>query len=85
LLSGGGTEWSQIWELGSIEAVKRAARAGLGVGFLSCHTVVEEVRRGDLVTFGMSDVPSLVWNVSLARLAGSPFAPAAQCFSRMFD
>jgi hypothetical protein len=30
-------------------------------------------------------VPSLVWNVSLARLAASPFAPAAQCFSRMFD
>jgi DNA-binding transcriptional LysR family regulator len=84
LLSASGTQWSQVWELGSIEAVKRAARVGLGIGFLSCHTVVEECGRGDLVTFQVSDASPIVGNVSLARLEGSPFAPAAQHFSRMF-
>jgi molybdate transport repressor ModE-like protein len=85
LLPANGTQWSHVWELGSIEAVKRAARTGLGIGFLSCHTVVEECQRGDLVTFQVSDVPPILGNVSLARLSGSPFAPAARQFSRMFE
>jgi molybdate transport repressor ModE-like protein len=84
LLADGGTQWSQVWELGSIEAVKRAARTGLGVGFLSGHTVVEECQRGDLVTFQVSDVPPVRGHVSLARLASNPFSPAAQEFSRLF-
>jgi DNA-binding transcriptional LysR family regulator len=36
-------------ELGSNEAVKRAVAAGLGVGFLSRHAVVDAVREGWLV------------------------------------
>ena len=78
-----GMEWKHVWELGSIEAVKRAARTGLGVGFLSRHTVMEECQRGELTTFQISDVPLLLGNVSLARLANAPYSPAAQEFARV--
>jgi DNA-binding transcriptional LysR family regulator len=85
ILAAQGAAWGNVWELGSIEAVKRAARKGLGVGFLSRHTVTEECQRGELATFQISDVPLLHGKVSLARLARSPFSPAAQHFSRMFS
>ena len=39
---------ARIWELGSTEAVKRAAREGLGVAFLSSYAVAEEIERGEL-------------------------------------
>jgi len=78
-----GTKWKYVWELGSIEAVKRAARKGLGVGFLSRHTVMEECRRGELATFQVSGISPLLGNVSIARLASVPYSPAAQQFSRV--
>ena len=39
----------RLIELGSNEAVKRAVEAGLGVGFLSSHTVQAECAGGQLV------------------------------------
>src|SRR5918911_2451162 len=36
-----------VWELGASEAIKRAAREGLGLAFLSRYAVAEEVERGD--------------------------------------
>src|ERR671936_162474 len=64
-LRSAGAEPAGRWELGSSEAIKRAAREGLGVAFLSRYAVAEEVERGDLESF---------------RLAGRPLSPAERGF-----
>lgn len=68
------------WELGSSEAVKRAARAGLGFAFLSRYAVAEEVERGELERFRLADRPPLRRQFSVARLAGRPRSPGEQAF-----
>ena len=42
---------ARVWELDSSEAIKRAAREGLGVAFLSRYAVAEEIERGELASF----------------------------------
>jgi molybdate transport repressor ModE-like protein len=69
-----------IWELGSSEAIKRAAREGLGLAFLSRYAVAEEVERGDLESFRLAGRPPLVRHFSVARLAGRPLSPAERRF-----
>ncbi|MDQ2967823.1 MAG: LysR substrate-binding domain-containing protein, partial [Actinomycetota bacterium] len=68
------------WELGSSEAIKRAAREGLGLAFLSRYAVAEEVERGDLESFRLAGRPRLLRHFSVARLAGRPFSPAESSF-----
>jgi DNA-binding transcriptional LysR family regulator len=69
-----------VWELGSSEAIKRAAREGLGVAFLSRYAVAEEVERGDLESFRLAGRSPLVRNFSVARLSGRPLSPAERSF-----
>src|SRR5438067_5325864 len=69
-----------VWELGSSEAIKRAAREGLGGAFLSRYAVAEEVERGDLESFRLAGRPPLVRHFSVARLAGRPLSPAERSF-----
>jgi LysR family transcriptional regulator, low CO2-responsive transcriptional regulator len=69
-----------VWELGSSEAIKRAAREGLGLAFLSRYAVAEEVERGDLESFRLAGRPPLVRYFSVARLAGRPLSPAEEGF-----
>ena len=69
-----------IWELGSSEAIKRAAREGLGLAFLSRYAVAEEVERGDLESFRLAGRPPLLRHFSIAHLAGRPLSPAEQSF-----
>jgi molybdate transport repressor ModE-like protein len=69
-----------IWELGSSEAIKRAAREGLGLAFLSRYAVAEEVERGDLESFRLAGRPPLLRHFSVARLAGRPLSPAEGSF-----
>src|ERR671938_475304 len=69
-----------LWELGSSEAIKRAAREGLGLAFLSRYAVAEEVERGDLVSFRLAGRPPLRRHFSVARLAGRPLSPAERSF-----
>jgi molybdate transport repressor ModE-like protein len=69
-----------VWELGSSEAIKRAAREGLGLAFLSRYAVAEEVERGDLQSFRLAGRPPLLRHFSVARLAGRPPSPAEQSF-----
>jgi LysR family transcriptional regulator, low CO2-responsive transcriptional regulator len=67
------------WELGSSEAIKRAAREGLGLAFLSRYAVAEEVDRGDLESFRLAG-RRLLRHFSVARLAGRPLSPAESSF-----
>jgi molybdate transport repressor ModE-like protein len=69
-----------VWELGSSEAIKRAAREGLGLAFLSRYAVAEELERGDLVSFRLAGRPPLRRHFSVARLAGRPLSPAERGF-----
>jgi molybdate transport repressor ModE-like protein len=69
-----------IWELGSSEALKRAAREGLGIAFVSRYAVAEEVERGDLESFRLAGRAPMTRRFSVARLAGRPAGPAERGF-----
>ncbi len=75
-----GVSPARIWELGSSEAIKRAAREGLGIAFLSRYAVAEEVGRGELESFRLAGRPPLRRSFSLARLSGRPLSPAERGF-----
>jgi len=79
-LRSAGVQPAGVWELGSSEAIKRAAREGLGLAFLSRYAVAEEVDRGDLESFRLAGRPALTRNFSVARLAGRPLSPAEHSF-----
>jgi molybdate transport repressor ModE-like protein len=68
------------WELGSPEAIKRAAREGLGIAFLSRYAVAEEVDTGHLESFRLSGRPPLRRNFFVARTAGRALAPSEREF-----
>ena len=58
-LARAGIEPAGRWELGSSEAVKRSASAGLGAAFLSRYAVAEEVEAGRLESFRLAGRPPL--------------------------
>src|SRR5262249_27766170 len=67
-----GVRRAGVWELGSSEALKRAAREGLGLAFLSRYAVAEEVERGDIASFRLAGRPPLTRHFSVARSTGRP-------------
>jgi molybdate transport repressor ModE-like protein len=75
-----GVQPAGVWELGSTEAVKRAAREGLGVAFLSSYAVAEEIERGELDVFRLRGRPRLTRDFQIARLARRPLSPAESAF-----
>jgi molybdate transport repressor ModE-like protein len=75
-----GVQPAGVWELGSSEAIKRAAREGLGLAFLSRYAVAEEVERGDLESFHLAGRPPLRRHFSIAHIAGRPLSPAERSF-----
>jgi molybdate transport repressor ModE-like protein len=75
-----GVKPAGVWELGSSEAIKRAAREGLGLAFLSRYAVAEEVERGDLESFRLAGRPRMKRHFSVARIAGRPLSPAERSF-----
>lgn len=68
------------WELGPPEAIKRAAREGLGIAFLSRYAVAEEVEAGSLEFFRLAGRPPLRRNFFVARRAGRALAPSEREF-----
>ncbi|MBD0337839.1 MAG: LysR family transcriptional regulator [Thermoleophilia bacterium] len=79
-LAAAGVRPAGSWELGASEAIKRAAREGLGFAFLSRHAVAEEVERGELESFRLAGRPPLVRRFAVARLAGRPLSPTERTF-----
>jgi molybdate transport repressor ModE-like protein len=79
-LRGIGVQPARVWELGSTEAVKRAVREGLGVGFLSRYAVAEETERGELDVFRLLGRPPLTRDFHIARVASRPLSPAEIAF-----
>jgi molybdate transport repressor ModE-like protein len=70
----------RVWELDSSEAIKRAAREGLGIAFLSRYAVAEEIERGELASFRISGQPRIERRLYVARLARRPLSPSERGF-----
>jgi molybdate transport repressor ModE-like protein len=71
---------TSVWELDSNEAIKRAAREGLGIAFLSRYAVAEEIERGELEHFRIAGRPPIERNLSIARLARRTLSSSEQGF-----
>lgn len=64
-------------EMGSNESIKQAVMAGLGLAFLSLHTVTEELRQGRLALIQAPGLPMLrQW--FLVRPSAAPSRPAVE-------
>jgi molybdate transport repressor ModE-like protein len=79
-LSEAGVQTENVWELDSSEAIKRAAREGLGIAFLSKYAVAEEVERGELESFRLVGRPPIDRQLYVARLARRPLSPSERGF-----
>jgi DNA-binding transcriptional LysR family regulator len=79
-LGAAGVDFERIWELDSSEAIKRAAREGLGVAFLSRYAVAEEIERGELESFRLADRSPIERRLYIARLARRPLSPSERGF-----
>jgi molybdate transport repressor ModE-like protein len=80
-LRAAGVEPGRVWELDSAEAIKRAAREGLGAAFLSRYAVAEEVERGELESFRLAGRPRILRSLCIARLARRPPSPSERGFA----
>ena len=66
-------------EMASNETIKQAVIAGLGISFVSLHTVGLEIEHGQLVVLDIEDTPVLrAWHV--VALAQRHLSPAAEAF-----
>jgi molybdate transport repressor ModE-like protein len=79
-LARAGVRPTRLWELDSSEAIKRAAREGLGVAFLSRYAVAEEIERGELASFRLRGQPKIERRLHVARLARRPLSPSERGF-----
>jgi molybdate transport repressor ModE-like protein len=68
------------WELDSNEAIKRSVAAGLGVGFVSRLVVEDELKRGELMSFGVHGGEPMRRAVHLLRADGREPIPAERAF-----
>lgn len=64
-------------EMDSNETIKQAVLAGLGIAFLSLHTVCDELRNGRLVTLDAPGLP-IVRHWFLVWASDRPLRPAAE-------
>jgi molybdate transport repressor ModE-like protein len=79
-LARAGIGFERAWELDSSEAIKRAAREGLGIAFLSRYAVAEEVERGEVESFRLAGRPPIKRHLYVARLARRPLSPSERGF-----
>ena len=66
-------------EMGSNETIKQAVMAGLGIAFISAHTIAQEVELGRLVTLDVVGMPIRRQWYSVSR-ADRSLTPAMQAF-----
>ena len=66
--------------LDSDEAVKRMVRDGLGVAFMSCLAIRDEIARGEVVTFRLAGAPPMIHPLHVARPANVPATLVQRAF-----
>jgi molybdate transport repressor ModE-like protein len=79
-LRAAGVEPERVWELDSAEAIKRAAREGLGIAFLSYYAVAEEAQRKELECYRLAGQPTIERRLHIARLARRAPSPSERRF-----
>ena len=79
-LAKAGIRPARVWELDSSEAIKRAAREGLGIAFLSHYAVAEEIARNELERFRLHRHPAITRPLLIAHLARRPLSPSERGF-----
>ena len=66
-------------EMSSNETIKQAVMAGMGLSFLSLHTIGLEVRSGLMHVLDVEGTPVMrMWNI--VRLQSKVLSPAAEAF-----
>jgi DNA-binding transcriptional LysR family regulator len=68
-------------EIKSTETIKQAVIAGMGISFLSAHTVSRELRAGSLVALAVQGFP-LMLNWYVVQRRGKRLPPVAQAFKQ---
>ena len=68
-----------IMEMTGNETIKQAVRAGMGLAFLSLHTVADELARGELRALDIRGLP-LMRRWHIVSLQARPLAPAVEAF-----
>lgn len=71
-------------ELGSVEAIKKAVAAGLGIAAISRHAVAWEIECGWLHELPLHE-PDLKRSIYLLQLKNRPLSPAAEAFIRLLE
>jgi LysR family transcriptional regulator, low CO2-responsive transcriptional regulator len=66
-------------EVGSNEAIKHAVAAGLGISFLSLHTVHPELQQGEIVVVAVEGTP-IVRSWYVVHTLAKTLSPAAEAF-----
>jgi LysR family transcriptional regulator, low CO2-responsive transcriptional regulator len=66
-------------EMSGNETIKQAVRAGMGLAFLSLHTVANELKRGELCAPDIRGLP-LVRRWHIVGLTARPLSPAVEAF-----
>ena len=74
-----GLEPPAIMEMSGNETIKQAVQAGMGLAFLSLHTVAGELARGELRALDIRGLP-LMRRWHIVSLQARPLAPAAEAF-----
>jgi molybdate transport repressor ModE-like protein len=73
---------ARLVEVGSVEAVKRAVVAGVGVAFVSLLATADELERGDLEAFGLAGIGPLERWLQVLRPADRRPTPLARAFEQ---
>ncbi len=72
-------EWRKGMEMGSNESIKQGVMAGLGISFISAHTIAAEVEEGRLAVLDVAGTP-LIRHWYLVRLQEKKLLPASLAF-----
>ncbi len=74
---------TRVLELGSVEAIKRAVRAGLGVALLSRLAVADELEAGELRQIELLGAPAASRMIEIVRRENRDATPLEQAFERV--
>ena len=74
---------ARVWTFDSSEAIKRAVADGLGVSFMSQLLVSEEIERGDLVPFRISELDRMTRPIYAVRPSLAELTPQAARFATL--
>jgi molybdate transport repressor ModE-like protein len=74
---------TRVLELGSVEAIKRAVRSGVGVALLSRLAVADELEAGELCRIELLGAPATSRMIEIVRRENRPSTPLERAFERV--